>query len=124
MKGKSTIGYVTLMLLAVAAAFVLLIGVTPVFALENGSGRIISGTVTDINVDSGYSYLTLRSPDNSEFTVTLSPRYGGTDVWMCDGYVFLHDVKVGDMVDISYFESGPGFVASSINDHGQGARTC
>ena len=123
MNGTRAIGYGAAMLLFVAAVFVVMSGASPAVAEQNGSGSVLSGTVSAINTDSGYSYLTLRSPDNSEFTVSLDNK--NTDAWMCDGYVFLHDVKAGDMVDISYFESGPGFVASSINDHGQeGMRTC
>jgi hypothetical protein len=122
MNGKSTIGYLTGMLLVIAAMFVVISGASPALAEENGSGQVISGMVSAINTDSGYSYLTLRAPDDSEFTVVLDNKR--TDAWMCDGYVFLHNVKEGDMVDISYFESGAGPLATSINDHGQGMTTC
>ena len=122
MNGKTSISYITGALFIMAAALVMVTVTTPALAFENESGRVISGTVTAINTDSGYPYLSLSSPDRGEITLALDKS---TDAWMCNGYVFLHDVKVGDMVDISYFDSGTGLVASSINSHGQeGMRKC
>ena len=97
----------TSMFLLAVAVFVVVSYARPALSEE-----IAGGTVLAVDAQSGF--LTVRTADRGEFTVGLDKD---TSFWMCDGYKSLSDIKIGDKVDISYYDNGIRLVAGSITGH-------
>ena len=76
------------------------------------SEEMAGATVLAVDAQSGF--LTVRTADRGEFTVGLDKD---TSFWVCDGYRSPSDIRIGDRVDISYYDNGTRLVAGSITGH-------
>jgi hypothetical protein len=113
--------YVKVGLALVLAALFTAVFAYQASAFSAGPGTPFSYTGKVVNVDNANNTITVQSGPDSEMAFDLNKD--GT-VMICNMTGSLTDLKIGDMVTVSYFEERDHYVANLIDLVQSGMKRC